>query len=155
MKYAPPTIFAPARRRFTVGVLASGLAACLAPLRALAEWPKALFTQTDFDATVAELTQGRKVKKHAMLKAPKIAENGGQVRVGVTAPEGGVAKISLIVEKNPVPLTSQFLLGEHSVPEVGINLKVRETSRIIALADAGDTVYRDEVSVQVSAGGCG
>ena len=147
------------RRRFILGSLAAfvGALGLLTPLRALAKWPKTLFSQTDFNAVVNELTQGLEVKKLAMLEAPKIAENGGQVRVSVKmdAPEVAVKKISLVVEKNPVALTSQFILHKDAVPNVSINLKVRETSRIIALAEADGVVYKDETEVQVTAGGCG
>lgn len=154
---APQRAHSVERRRFTVGLLA-GFAGLLSPLRAFAEWPKTLFGQTDFDKALAELTQGRKTEKRPMLKTPKIAENGAQVRVSAKLPDaaaGAVSKISFIVEKNPVPLTSQFILGGRSVPSVGVNLKVRETSRIVAVAETAEALYMDEATVQVSAGGCG
>ena len=146
------------RRHFILGGVATivaGVGGLLAPIRAWANWPKELFTQTEFKKTMKALTEGFKVKKKEMLTVPRIAENGGQVRVSVNIEDVKVTKISLVVEKNPVPLTSQFLMTGKTVPKVGINLKVRETSRITVLAESNGTIYKDEAKVQVSAGGCG
>lgn len=155
-----PRVALAARRRFVLSALSVGVAGViglLTPLRAWAKWPKTLFEQADYGKTIDALTQGREVKKLAMLKAPKIAENGGQVRIAVLIkePPAKIKKVSLIVEKNPVPLTSQFVLHDNAEPNVSVNLKVRETSRIVALAEADEGIYKDEVEVQVSAGGCG
>ena len=146
------------RRQFLYKAAAAGVVAGLfAPLRALANWPGTLFSMSEFDGTLNELTQGRETHELAMLKVPRIAENGAQVRVSVDAAKvgGNVKKISLIVEKNPVPLTSQFVMHERSIPSIGINLKVRDTSRVVALVETDDGLYMDETEVQVTAGGCG
>lgn len=149
------------RRRFLGGVLATGgagIISLLAPLRALANWPEKLFGMTEYDKTIATLTQGAPTHELPMLTAPKIAENGAQVRVSINIPADKlkeIKKISLVVEKNPVPLTSQFITCDCSAPSIAINLKVRETSRIVALAEADGKIYKDEDEVQVAAGGCG
>ena len=100
------------------------------------------------------MKKGQSQSAHVMLTAPKIAENGGQVRVAVQATLDNVEWISLLVEKNPLPMTSQFLTLGRSEPYVETNLKVRETSNVIAVVKAGNQFYSASQEVRVTAGGC-
>lgn len=127
-----------------------------APARLFANWPKELFTTTEFDRTLALLAGGQPRHSDAIrLKVPGVAEDGGAVRVEVEARLDGVESISLLVEKNPVPLTSQFVMHGQSRPYVATNLKVRETSDVVALVQAGGRWYSRRETVRVTAGGCG
>ncbi len=146
------------RREF----LMSGAAAGAAPLLlswlvpALANWPKEEFTTTELQKALDQLLEGQTpIAGSVTLTAPAIAENGAQVRVSVQTDLPNVETISLLVEKNPVPLTSQFIISEHSKPNVAVNLKVRETSKIIALVKADGKFYSASSEVRVTAGGCG
>ena len=148
------------RREFLV----LGAAASVAPLLSFGlsptatAWPKEVFTSTELRKTLEDLLQGQnpvEVEGKISLTVPGIAENGGQVRVTVEADLPEVETISLLVEKNPIPLTSQFIMNQYSKPEVAINLKVRETSRVIALVKAGGKFYIASSEVRVTAGGCG
>ena len=144
-----------ARREFLAGI-AAGFAAVLSPLAALANWPKQVFAITDLQKVMDELLDGQAVSERGvMLTVPAIAESGAQVRVKVQTSLPKVEMISLLVEKNPVPLTSQFVMSGSSKPDVQINLKVRETSKVIALVKADGKFYSAGSEVQVTAGGCG
>ena len=144
------------RRKFLRGAAALLSLMAAAPARLFADWPKELFRTTDFDRAVALLAEGKLQDSDAIrLKAPGVAEDGGEVRVEVEARLDGVESISLLVEKNPVPLTSQFVMHGHSRPYVATNLKVRETSDVVALVKAGGRWYSRRQRVRVTAGGCG
>ena len=144
------------RRKFLHGAAALLSLLAAAPARLFANWPKELFTTTDFDRALALLAEGEWQDSDAiLLKVPGIAEDGGAVRVEVEARLDGVESISLLVEKNPVPLTSQFVMHGHSRPYVATNLKVRETSDVVALVKAGGRWYGRRETVRVTAGGCG
>ena len=128
----------------------------LCPLPVFAARPETAFGSSEFQAALAALLDGQEPNdKGVTLTVPKIAENGAQVRVAVETDLPSVETISLLVEKNPVPLTSQFVFSGQSKPNVAVNLKVRETSNIIALVKADGKFYRAVSEVRVTAGGCG
>ena len=142
----------PSRRYFIGGMVA------LLSSSALAIRPESAFTLSDYEKSIAELVgdrQARTDEESIQLKAPEIAENGAQVRVEVEVSLPNVESISLLVEKNPVPLTSQFVFSGDTIPYVSVNLKVRETSEIMALVKADGQFYSAVKSVRVTAGGCG
>ena len=143
------------RRSFLLRFCAAS-AGFLCPLPAFAARPDNAFGSSDIQATLAALLGGQEPNdKGVTLTVPKIAENGAQVRVAVETDLPSVETISLLVEKNPVPLTSQFVFSGQSKPNVAVNLKVRETSNIVALVKADGKFYRAVSEVRVTAGGCG
>ena len=85
---------------------------------------------------------------------PKLVENGGQVRVSVTANIPNTEWISLIAEKNPSPLTSWFAIREGAIPYVSLNLRLKESSNITALVKSGDKYFKASRGVLVSSDGC-
>ena len=144
------------RRYFLNRIVAIGVSAFIAPKILLANWPKTDFAITEFDQAIRQITGGREiVEGQVTLQMPAIAENGAQVRAEVQTDLPGVKAINLLVEKNPVPLTSRFLISEHSKPYAAVNLKIRETSKVIALVETDDKFYSATHKVQVTAGGCG
>lgn len=144
------------RRHFLFSSGAAALACAAAPLRVFANWPKDVFGLSETRRTLDALLGGQTAADTGVtLTTPAIAENGAQVRVAVKTELEEVEMISLLVEKNPVPLTSQFVFSPRSRPSVEVNLKVRETSKVIALVKADGKFYRAESEVRVTAGGCG
>lgn len=133
---------------------AAALAASLAPAALSANWPKEAFETTALQQALDIITGGDVEQGAVTLKAPGIAEDGGAVRVEVETALDNVESITLLVEKNPVPLTSQFMLHGQSHAWIATNLKVRETSDVIALVKAGGRYYSDRRTVRVTAGGC-
>ena len=143
------------RREFIEKSIAAGIASLVAPSLAFAKWPQVAFEKTDLAQAIAAISQGDPQDGDITLVAPRIAENGSQVRVEVQAKIDNVEWISILVDKNPVPLTSQFLMMGESEPYVAANLKVRETSNVIALVKADGRYYSARQEVKVTAGGCG
>lgn len=147
------------RRTFIQGTVLNGLAALLLPPAVLAEWPKAAFeSKTPEEAIKAlfeasELTASDKI----IVKAPDIAENGSVVPVEVDASglEAAIDSITVIVDKNPIPLVAQFNLTALSVPSISTRIKMAGTSDVTAIVKAGEQVFFAKKEVKVTIGGCG
>lgn len=143
------------RRFFLSRAFGWGVAGFFVPL-AYANWPKAIFSTSGLEEAISSITGGNSIVGSGVeLEVPQIAENGAQVRVKVKTGLDEVETINVLVEKNPVPLTSQFMITEYNKPEIAVNVKVRETSNIIALVKADGKFYSATRKVQVTAGGCG
>lgn len=150
------------RRTFIKGSLAgSALAvgASLFPHAVLAEWPKAAFEAKEVDAALqallgaSEMTESGDIE----IKAPDIAENGAVVPIQITTTIENVEAISLIAEKNPVPLVASFHFPDPGMSEgfVSTRIKMGATSNVIAVVKAGGKLYSAKKEVKVTIGGCG
>ena len=89
------------------------------------------------------------------LKAPDIAENGAVVPVTVQTSIPGATSISLLVEKNGVPLAANFNLKGSAQGFVATRIKMQKTSAVIAVVKAGGKAYSARKEVKVTIGGCG
>lgn len=147
------------RRTFVQGTLLSGLAALLLPPAVFAEWPKAAFEAKTPEEAIKALFNAAKLKTSdkIIVKAPDIAENGSVVPIEIDATglEQVIESITLIVEKNPIPLLAQFTLNALSVPNVSTRIKMADTSDVIAIVKAGGQLYTAKKEVKVTIGGCG
>ncbi len=107
---------------------------------------------------------GDKPTKDGKIKftAPQIAENGAVVplTVEVDSPmtdADHVKAVHIFVQNNPSPEVASF----HLTPACGhahvsFRCRMGKTSPVIALAEMSDgTVYRGDVVVKVTIGGCG
>ena len=151
------------RRTFLKGSLASGAVAVavgaglLTPQTVLAAWPKGAFGAKGVDKTMSALygKAGTTDSKDIKIKAPDIAENGAVVPVSVTTGISGIESISLLASSNPSPLTSSFNLGANTEGYVSTRIKVRKTSKVIAVVKAGGKLFTASKDVKVTIGGCG
>lgn len=89
------------------------------------------------------------------LTVPPIAEDGGLIPVTVTSKLEGTTQISLLVEKNLMPLAAIFNFPEGTKAEASTRIKMRETSAVIAIAKVGDKTYQTQQEIKVTVGGCG
>ena len=122
---------------------------------AFSSWPKSFSAET-LDDALAELTDGQDIQDHPgiELDVPDIAEDSGKVPIQVYAPLPGVGRISILVEANPVPLISVTHIRGQTEPYVSLRVKMRETSRVIALVHTPDGVFQAAREVTVTSGGC-
>ncbi len=148
-----------ARRTFLKATFAASSTVALGalPIAAMADWPKAAFeAKTVSDAlkvlySSLDVTNSPDIK----LEAPDVAENGAVVPVTVSTQLADVETITIIAEKNAVPLIGQFKLTKNSVAYVSTRIKMAETSHVVAVVKAGGKLYSTKKSVTVTAGGCG
>ena len=151
------------RRIFLKGSLATGAigmaasAGLLTPRISLAAWSKEAFEATDVNSALtglfgsSDLAGSDKIK----IKAPDIAENGAVVPVSVTTDISGAESISIIAEKNALPMTASFVLGTGTEGYVSTRIKMGKTSSVIAVVKADGKLYSTGKEVKVTIGGCG
>jgi sulfur-oxidizing protein SoxY len=89
------------------------------------------------------------------IKLPKIAEKDIAIPITVSSSLDNVQTISILVEKNPVPLVATFRLSSELEAFVSARLKMLETSNIIVIVETREGLYRAKEQVKVIIGGCG
>ena len=140
------------------GVLAGLIAAgALRPAQVIAaEWNKAAFEAKDTAGALKGIGAGAPAdSKELILKVPDIAENGAVVPVDVISRIPNTSSISILVEKNPLPLSAHFDFANGALPEASARLKMGQTSLVKAVAQANGKFYVAQKAVKVTVGGCG
>ncbi|MDH5396441.1 MAG: thiosulfate oxidation carrier protein SoxY [Gammaproteobacteria bacterium] len=150
------------RRTFMKGTLAASSVAVavsaglLSPRAVLAAWPTAAFEAKSVpDALNALGAATTTASGDIQIKAPDIAENGAVVPVTVQTSIAGVTSISILAEKNGIPLTSNFNLKGSAQGFIATRIKMQKTSAVIAVVKAGGKAYSARKDVKVTIGGCG
>jgi sulfur-oxidizing protein SoxY len=142
----------------TGGVLALLLAAGIArpgDLRAQG-WNQSAFEgKTLADAMRALGAQNAAPSTAIEIKAPEIAENGAVVPVGVESRLPGTQSITLLIEKNPQPLTASFDIPAGTEPNVSTRVKMGQSSDVYALVKADGKFFMAKKEVKITIGGCG
>ncbi len=152
------------RRTFMKGTLASSAvgvavsAGLLTPQAVLAAWPEAAFdAKSVADALSAALGSADTAASDKInVKAPDIAENGAVVPITISADMEGIQSISIVAEKNPVPLVAKYDMGKLAQGYVSMRIKMGKTSNVMAVVQAADgKLYKAYKEVKVTIGGCG
>ena len=151
------------RRTLLKGSLSAGVtsvaaaAGLLTPQMVMAAWPKSAFEAKGVDAAVKSLLGSSSLAASGdiSIKAPPIAENGAVVNVAVSTKLKNVSSISILVEKNGQPLTSNFNLASVTEPFVKTRIKVAKTSSVIAVVKSDGKLFSAGREVKVTIGGCG
>ena len=89
------------------------------------------------------------------IKAPEIAENGAVVPIGIESRLPGTQSITLLIEKNPAPLTASFDIPAGTEPSVSTRVKMGESSDVYALVKADGKFYVAKKEIKITLGGCG
>ncbi|HTP60786.1 MAG TPA: thiosulfate oxidation carrier protein SoxY [Burkholderiales bacterium] len=139
------------------GVLALLMAAGIQPARAQAQqWNQAAFSgKTLREALQALGAQSPAASDLVAIKAPEIAENGAVVPVAVESRLPGTQSITLLIEKNPLPLAASFDIPSGTEPSVSTRVKMGESSDVYALVKADGKYYFAKKEVKITIGGCG
>jgi len=126
------------------------------PLTALAAWNEAAFgAKTSADALKSLGAASPAPSKDIVIDAPQIAENGAVVPIEISSNVPGTSVISVLIEKNPFPLTGRFEFKEGALPFVKLNVKMGETSDVRVIAEAGGKHFAASKEIKVTIGGCG
>jgi len=134
--------------------LAAGL---LAPMRAIAAWPKAAFDAKTPKEVIDAIFKGGPIEKSSAVSivAPDLAENGAIVPITVTAELSGIESITVLAEENPRPLASTYTLGKRAVLPFSMRIKLAKTQNVTAIVQAQGKLYTTTKRIIVSVGGCG
>ena len=89
------------------------------------------------------------------MKAPKLAENGGSVPIGMKS-KVKVTTVALFQDANPRSAVAVFELGENGLFDIKTKIKMRKTADVTIIAKGVDGKFYSQVQkVEVSIGGCG
>ena len=151
------------RRTFLQGTLASSMvgaavsAGLLTPRMVLAAWPEAAFSSKSVDDALNGLYKSvnHSPSGDIKIKAPDIAENGAVVPITVSTSLSKVESISVLVEKNPSPLATNFNLAANTEGFVSTRVKMGKTSDLIAVVKSNGNLFSAKKQVKVTIGGCG
>lgn len=146
------------RRQFLKRSALLGAAALLKPSAGRAQQgPAENFTAGTFEESLKRLYGDRNIlaTDRIRLKLPRIAENGAVVPITVSTSLVGVTAISILVEKNPVPLAATFRLQPPVEPMVSARIKMATSCAVVAVVEAGGLLYSNRQNVKVTIGGCG
>ena len=132
-------------------------AGLITPRAVMAAWPKAAFTATDTNTAIKNAlgSNDTTVSSDIALKAPEIAENGAVVPITVTSKIAGTESISILISKNPTPLTATFKMGKGAEGFVSTRVKMSKTSDLVVVVKANGKLYSAKKEVKVTIGGCG
>lgn len=147
------------RRKFlslgAVAAAASVLPASLSATDFRATAPKAWEAPTSKEAIEALFGTSATVEGDIEVKAPKLAENGGAVPIGIKS-NLELTTIALFQDANPRSAVAVFELGEGGVVDLQTKIKMRKTANVTVVAKGKDgKLYSVVQKVEVSIGGCG
>lgn len=93
--------------------------------------------------------------KDVAVAAPDIAENGTVVPIGVSTSLPGVARMLLLVEKNPAILSAMFETSDAVEANFLTRVKMSQSSNVYAVAVMNDgKLLFARKEVRVTLGGC-
>ena len=98
---------------------------------------------------------GAETSRDIQLKAPEVAENGAAVPIEVASSIPGTTRLSILIDKNPLPLALQFNFAPEAAARFQAKLRMAESSRLRVVATAGGKHYTVFREVKVTVGGCG
>jgi sulfur-oxidizing protein SoxY len=140
------------------GAIAAGAAASFLKVgnSLAATWNKSGFeSKVTVEALKSLSASAATPSREIAISAPDIAENGAQVPVTVTSKIANTESISIVVDKNPFPLSSTFDFANGSEGYVSTKLKMGQTSNVIAIVKADGKFFTASKEVKVTIGGCG
>lgn len=150
------------RRTFLQGAVACSTigiavgAGLLAPRTLLAAWPKPAFAAKSPDAAISALlgpggaTESAEVELKVKTEG-EINPSSLPVKVSTKLP---AESITIIAEKNPVPLVAVYELTPAVEAYVSTKIKFAESSNVIAVVKANGKLYSAKQFVEVAEGGC-
>ena len=119
-------------------------------------WNKAGFeAKTTADALKSLGITGATASRDILITAPEIAENGAQVPVTVTSKIANTQSISIVIDKNPFPLSSTYEFSNGADSYVSTRLKMGQTSNVVAIVKADGKFFSASKEIKVTIGGCG
>jgi len=139
------------------GFAALAASVALLPSRAFAAiWNKAGFEAKQVPDVLKTLgADGAAESRDILVKVPEIAENGAVVPVEIVSNLPGTTAISIVVDKNPLPLAATFHFSNGAEGFVNTRIKMGQTSNVRAVVQAGGKFYFATKEVKVTLGGCG
>jgi len=145
------------RRTFVRASAIGAVLTAVASQRGNAALPPGVFSAASpADAIRAGVGNAAMVSdERVRLTAPDRAENGDVVPLSVDADLPNIQRITLVADKNPIPVIAVFSLAPEVEGFVATRVKLAETCNVTALVESGGKLHTGSKPVQVLIGGCG
>lgn len=137
---------------------ASLLFAVLTPFSVSALDSRAAFKFNKVGQVMKQIAGKQSISQSGKIKIviPEIAEIGSEVGVRVLAHGlNNVESITLIAEKNDNPMLASFKIPVGTDPFIKSRVKLRQSTKVIALVKADGKFYTASKVVKITIGGCG
>jgi len=144
------------RRTFVHASLAGTALTALVSSRTNAALPPAVLSATSPADAIRALGGDKMVSdERVRIIVPDRAENGDVVPVSVDADLPNVQRITLVADKNPLPVIATFSFAPEVQGLVATRVKLAETCNVTAIVESDGKLHMGSKPVQVMIGGCG
>ena len=89
------------------------------------------------------------------VSGPEMVNSGYVVPVDIESKIAGTDLMVVVVQKNPIPVTTAFRIPADTLPIISTRIKMGETSTVYAIARANGKFHVGSTMIKVRAGGGG
>jgi sulfur-oxidizing protein SoxY len=145
------------RRAFVRASLTSAVLGGVAAQTTNAAFPKQVLEARSMGAATSAALGGDSFidSGSVTVTVPVQAETGDVVPVSITTSLPRVESISLMADKNPVPMVAIYRLAPEVEGFVATRIKLAESCNVVALVRSDGKLHRASKAVNVVIGGCG
>lgn len=144
------------RMLLRAGLSGAAMLPLLSPVHALAEAPSSAFEARELAAALKALgLSTAQESPDIQLRAPDVAENGAVVPLDITVYLPDVRSVSVLIDKNPFPLSAHYELSASAVAEFHLRVKMAESSEVRVIARTAAKIHLLSRRIDVTQGGCG
>jgi sulfur-oxidizing protein SoxY len=145
------------RRAFVQASLTSAVLGGVAAQTAKAAFSKQVLEASSMNTAISVALGGDSFidSTSVAVTAPDQAETGDVVPISIVAHLASIESISLIADKNPVPMVASFRLAPEVDGFVATRIKLAGSCNVVALIKSNGRLYRASKAVNVVIGGCG
>ncbi|MGQ0658361.1 MAG: thiosulfate oxidation carrier protein SoxY [Chromatiales bacterium] len=122
-----------------------------------AAWPANAFAAKTAEQALRELFGETAIEpsERVRIDLPALAENGAVVPLTVNADLPAIESISVVSEKNPVPLIARFDFGARAADGyLATRIKLAESEYVTVVVRSEGRLYSAQKFVEVTVGGC-
>ncbi len=144
------------RRKFlTLGALAVGASTLRLNAEDYRKTKPAAWTSKTVDDAIKKLYGSDKLtEKGVKLKIPKVASNGGAIKVGIKS-DIDAKSVALFQDTNPESCVAVFTIHKNSIIDFEVNIKMKASGKITAVVEGKDgKLYGITKGLEVALGGC-
>jgi sulfur-oxidizing protein SoxY len=145
------------RRAFVRASLTSAVLGGVAAQTTNAAFPKQVLEARSMGAAISAALGGSNLTDSAdvAVTAPDQAETGDVVPVSIATSLPRIESISLMADKNPVPMVAIYRLAPEVEGFLATRIKLAESCNVVALVRSDGKLHRASKAVSVVIGGCG
>jgi sulfur-oxidizing protein SoxY len=145
------------RRAFVQASLTGAVLGGVAAQTANAAFSKQVLDARSMGAAISAALGGDSFadSTEVTVTAPDDAETGDVVPVSIVTSLPRIESISLMADKNPLPMVATFRLAPEAEGFVATRIKLAESCNVVALVKSDGRLHRAGKTVKVVIGGCG